>query len=361
MTIAPNPKGPPLRFVQFSEDTMAYEFPVFYSDLFLTHDTGAGHPENATRLVAVVDYLKASQRKHGESELNLPMASGSRNDDLAKKKDDWVNRIVWREPSSRSVLPDVHRVHDSGYVAALKAFAEKGGGYLDADTLASPQSYEVALLAVAAWLDGVDVVIAQQSPAFALVRPPGHHAERDHSMGFCLLSNAAIAAHYALASGVERVAILDWDVHHGNGTQALIEENPNLAYCSFHQSPAYPGTGTATERGRYQNVLNLPVPPGSVLADYQTLWEEQAQTFLSDFLASAKSSLLIVSAGYDANQADPLAGVSLHPEDYGWFTQQCMELTPAVLFGLEGGYDFTALAESVAATIRVAIEAMDKS
>ena len=335
---------------------MAYEFPVFYSDLFLTHDTGTGHPENATRLVAVVDYLKESQKKRSESASNLPAASGSQRDDQAEEENDWASHMVWREPSARSVLPDVHRVHDSEYVAALKTFAEQGGGYLDADTLASPQSYAVALLAVAAWLDGVDVVNAQQSPAFALVRPPGHHAERDRPMGFCLLSNAAIAAHYALTLGIDRVAVLDWDVHHGNGTQSLVEENPNLAYCSFHQSPAYPGTGTAAEKGRHQNVLNLPVPPGSVLADYQKLWDEQARDFLADFLAEAKSSLLIVSAGYDANLADPLAGVALHPEDYGWFTQQCMELTSAILFGLEGGYDFAALAESVATTIRVAIE-----
>ena len=138
---------------------MADEFPVFYSDRFLTHDTGTGHPENATRLVAVVDYLKASQKKRGESDSNLPAASGSQGDDLAGEENGWASHIVWREPSARSVLPDVHRVHDSEYVAALKAFAEKGGGYLDADTLASSQSYAVALLAVAAWLDGVDVVM----------------------------------------------------------------------------------------------------------------------------------------------------------------------------------------------------------
>ena len=312
---------------------MAAEFPVFYSDLFLTHDTGRGHPENATRLTAVVDYLKERQ-----------------------SRDDWATKIVWREPADRGVLSAVNRVHDADYVRSLQSFAQNGGGYLDADTVVSPQSYEVALRAVAAWLDGVDWVIKNETPGFALVRPPGHHAERDRGMGFCLLSNAAIAAHYALKSGIERVAILDWDVHHGNGTQALIEDERAIAYCSFHQSPAYPGTGAASETGSFQNVLNLPVPPGSVLSDYQKLWNAKAGPFLRNFLTDAQSSLLIVSAGYDANQADPLAGVSLQPEDYGWFTQQCMQLTPSVLFGLEGGYDFSALAESVAATMRVAIK-----
>ena len=332
---------------------MKYEFPVFYSDLFLAHNTGGGHPENAARLTAIVDYLKKQQTNSAESNLNLSSREDISGDRTADRT--WPEQISWRIPSGRSVLADVCRVHDDAYVRSLQSFAERGGGYLDADTIVSPKSYEVALRAVAAWLDGVDWVVERRLPAFALVRPPGHHAEGDRGMGFCLLSNAAIAAHYALTLGIERVAILDWDVHHGNGTQALIENQSNIAYCSFHQSPAYPGTGKADETGRYQNVLNLPVPPGSVLADYQKLWAAQANPFLSNFLAG-KPSLLIVSAGYDANQADPLASVSLQPEDYGWFTRQCMQLTPSVLFGLEGGYNLTALAESVGATIRVAIE-----
>ncbi|MEM9947614.1 MAG: histone deacetylase [Cyanobacteria bacterium P01_D01_bin.36] len=316
---------------------MDCKFPVFYSPLFSAHDTGQIHPENAGRLQAVVNHLKRAQKS-------------------AAKNDEWAKKICWVEPSSRAVLPAVHDVHDPGYVAALKALADSGGGRLDADTVMSPKSYEVALLAVAAWLDGVDWVWQHDAPAFALVRPPGHHAEGDRAMGFCLLSNAAIAAHYALCTlNAKRVAILDWDVHHGNGTQALVSSHPQIAYCSFHQSPAYPGTGAATETGDFQNVLNIPMSPGAQLADYQRLWRQKALPFLAKFDAD----LILVSAGYDANQADPLAGICLHPEDYSWFTHECLALTPKLLFGLEGGYDYAALAQSVSATIQSALTVLD--
>ncbi|MEO0770149.1 MAG: histone deacetylase [Cyanobacteria bacterium J06649_4] len=311
---------------------MRSQFPVFYSDHFLSHDTGAGHPENAGRLTAVVDYLKCCQ----SSELT---------------HDEWAQQISWLMPSNRNVINHVERIHDADYVKTLRAFCLSGGGRIDADTVVSAKSYDLALLAVAAWLDGVDWVWQQRTPGFVLARPPGHHAERDRGMGFCLLSNAAIAAHYALdVLGANRVAILDWDVHHGNGTQALVSSNANIAYCSFHQSPAYPGTGMASETGHHQNVLNIPMSPGAELADYQRFWAELAQPFLAGFGAD----LLLVSAGYDATLADPLAQICLQPEDYAWFAEVCLAMAPAVLFGLEGGYDYAALAESVAATIRAA-------
>ncbi len=321
---------------------MESRFPVFYSSRFAGHDTGGGHPENAGRLAAVVEYLKKPEKKPETNRLE------GDNRDTA-----WLEKISWVEPSQRDVLPDVHQVHEPSYVSALKAFAQKGGGLVDADTVMSAQSYDLALLAVAAWLDGVDWVSAHRSPAFALVRPPGHHAEHARGMGFCLLSNGAIAAHYALKNlaEVNRVAILDWDVHHGNGTQSLVENNPNIAYCSFHQSPAYPGTGAASETGMHNNVLNIPMPEGSQLADYQALWSKKAQPFFENFDAD----FMIVSAGYDATAADPLAGISLQPEDYSWFTEVCLQMTPRTMFGLEGGYDYRALAQSVAATIRSAI------
>ncbi len=318
---------------------MKSQFPVFYSPAFAGHDTGGHHPENAGRLTAVTDHLNAVQKS-------------------ASKENDWAAQVYWAEPSQRDVMAAVCKVHDPAYVQSLERFSRGGGGRIDSDTIMSPKSYQVGLLAVAAWLDGIDWVWQHQHPAFALVRPPGHHAERDRAMGFCLFSNAAIAAHYALSTlGAKKVAILDWDVHHGNGTQALVAEHSQLAYCSFHQSPAYPGTGTAAETGRWQNVLNLPMPPGSQIDDYQALWQSQAQPFLAKF----EADLLIVSAGYDANQADPLAGVCLQPDDYSWFTQACLSLTPSVLFGLEGGYDYAALASSVAATIRTACQVMRKA
>ena len=304
---------------------MASAFPVIYSDLFLRHDTGLGHPENAGRLSAVV----AALRSHPQSD-----------------------QLSWQVPSAKDPTTWINAVHNPQYVQALEAFAQQGGGQLDADTVVSPDSYAAAVTAVAAWLDGVDTVIEHNAPALALVRPPGHHAERDRGMGFCLLSNAAIAAHYALSRGeVERVAIFDWDVHHGNGTQALIADNSNIFYSSLHQSPAYPGTGATTEVGRHNNILNLPMRPGSTWADYEVPFFEQIVPRLRDFLPD----LLLVSAGYDANAADPLASIQLVPADYGTLTRACLELTPRSLFGLEGGYDYPSLSASVVETVEACL------
>lgn len=191
-------------------------------------------------------------------------------------------------------------------------------------------------------------MLSSENPAFVLARPPGHHAESNCGMGFCLFSNAAIAAYYALEKpGIERVAILDWDVHHGNGTQEIVENHPQIAYCSLHQSPCYPGTGKASERGAYNNVLNLPLPSNSAIAQYQPVFETQVIPFLTNF----QPNLLIVSAGYDANAADPLAQMLLQPQDYGLFAEYCLKLTRRIVFGLEGGYDLSALSQSVVETI----------
>ncbi|MEW6494232.1 MAG: histone deacetylase [Cyanobacteriota bacterium] len=298
--------------------------PVIYSDEFLEHDNGRFHPERPERLTAIVNALKAAP---------------------------WADKIEWQLPTSvetRSVMPLLKKIHTPLYIELVRETAVTGGGMLDADTPISPRSYDVALLAVNAWLDGVDRVLATDNPAFVLARPPGHHAERERGMGFCLFSNAAIAAEYALEQpGIHRVGILDWDVHHGNGTQDIVETDARIAYCSLHQSPCYPGTGQASERGLYKNVLNLPMSPGSTVTQYQPMFEQRVLPFFRDF----QPDLLIVSAGYDAAADDPLAGIALAPEDYGLFTNYCLQLTRRIVFGLEGGYHLTALAQSVVATI----------
>ncbi|MEM9136831.1 MAG: histone deacetylase [Cyanobacteria bacterium P01_F01_bin.42] len=298
--------------------------PILYSDTFLEHDTGYGHPETSARLTAVVQALKAVS---------------------------WSHRLCWLEPQpvqQRSPISWIEDVHQAKYVEAVRAVALRGGGRLDPDTVVSPKSYDVALLAVNAWLDGVDQVLSRRAPAFVAARPPGHHAMPGYGMGFCLFNNVAIAARYALSQpDIERVAILDWDVHHGNGTQAIAENDRRIFYCSLHQFPFYPGTGHPDEHGRYDNILNIPIPIGSTLEQYERSMTEAALPFLRQ----ANADMLLISAGYDATYLDPLAGVSLQPQDYYSLMKMCLTMTSRVLLGLEGGYHCESLAQSVVATL----------
>jgi acetoin utilization deacetylase AcuC-like enzyme len=300
--------------------------PVIYSDDFLLHKTGMLHPERPERLTAIVNALKAAP---------------------------WAAQIEWQLPTpvaqrEQALFSALKKVHAQRYIKEVEHLAHRGGGYLDGDTPISAESYDVALLAASAWLDGVDRVLASGEPAFVLARPPGHHAEKARAMGFCLFSNAAISANYALEQpGINRVAVLDWDVHHGNGTQSVVENSRQIAYCSLHQSPCYPGTGDADEHGAYGNVLNIPLYPGGGIAEYLSAFESLVVPFLSKF----EPDLLIVSAGYDATASDPLASMTLAPSDYGTFTGYCLQITRRIAFGLEGGYALQELAESVVATI----------
>ena len=302
--------------------------PILYSDKFLCHDTGYGHPEKARRLEFIVKALKDAP---------------------------WSSQLEWLVPQSceeRNPIPWIEKVHHPNHIKSVENLAVRGGGQLDPDTIVSPQTYDVALLAVNAWLDGVDQVLHRHSPAFVAARPPGHHAMPNYGMGFCIFNNVAIAAHYALSlPTINRVAILDWDVHHGNGTQAIAENQKDMYYCSLHQAPFYPGTGCETETGQFGNILNVPIAAGSTIEQYEVQMQDKVLPFLKD----AKPDVLLVSAGYDALKVDPLAEVALQPEDYRILTHQCFEVTSSILFGLEGGYQCEALAQSVQETLAVCL------
>jgi acetoin utilization deacetylase AcuC-like enzyme len=254
-------------------------------------------------------------------------------------------------------LEAISRIHDPAYIEWIEHAAKSGGGWIDADTYLGRQSYEVARLASGAAVAAVDFVLNGKSPtAFALVRPPGHHATRNRAMGFCIFNHIAIAAMRALDRGLDRVAIVDWDVHHGNGTQDAFYESPSVLYCSVHQSPFYPGTGMASERGSGSGegfTINVPLRAGQGDAIYVQVFDD---LFLPAIRAFAPE-LLLISAGYDAHESDPLGGMLVTEDGFATMARRLVDVAGKSAAGrivavLEGGYDLPALAGSVLATIR---------
>jgi acetoin utilization deacetylase AcuC-like enzyme len=246
------------------------------------------------------------------------------------------------------------RVHTRAYIRTVRGLAEAGGGYLDGDTPLSPASYEVARRAAGGALLAVDAVAGREGAvAAALIRPPGHHAAAGEGRGFCVFNNAALAARHALeAHGLSRVFILDWDVHHGNGTQDIFNRDPAVVFCSLHQEDWYPGTGALEEIGEGPGEgtkINIPLPAGMGDGSYAHLFEE----VVIPLLRAAAPSLIIVSAGYDAHHADPLGGMMMTAQGFGHlarFVRHAAVSTPLVIL-LEGGYDLDGLAHSVVATL----------
>jgi acetoin utilization deacetylase AcuC-like enzyme len=294
----------------------------------LEHVMPPGHPEQVARLYAVLSALDTS--------------------DLV------------RVPAPFAADDDLLRAHPQSHVTAIRQSApDSGWTSLDADTHMSVGSLGAALRAAGANIKAVDMVLGGDvQNAFAAVRPPGHHAEREIPMGFCLFGSVAIAAKHALDHhGLGRVAIVDFDVHHGNGTQDLVESDPRILFCSTHQMPLYPGTGHAHETGAYNNVLNVPLPEGAGSAIFKQAITEQVLPMLKRF----KPELLLISAGFDAHSADPLAGMDLSEDDFGWVTHQLCDIADEYCGGrvvstLEGGYDLDALAMSAKAHVEVLME-----
>ncbi len=294
----------------------------------LAHDAGPGHPECAARLRAVLAGLEDESFAH-----------------------------LLRESAPEATVAQLSRVHSPAYVEQILALRpEPGAGFaLDADTVMSTGSTAAALRAAGAAVAAVDAVMGGDvGAAFAAVRPPGHHAEPSRAMGFCFFNNAAIAAAHARAQwGLRRVAVVDFDVHHGNGTQAMFTADPDLFYASSHQHPCYPGTGKQWERGVANNVINAPLPPGSAGPAFRAAWRDILLPALDEFAPE----LLIVSAGFDAHTADPLAQLRLETADFGWITRELVgaadrHASGRIVSVLEGGYDPAALAASVALHVR---------
>jgi acetoin utilization deacetylase AcuC-like enzyme len=305
-----------------------------WHDRCLAHDNGPGHPERSQRLTAIRDRLERGGT---------------------------LRHLLAITPEA-APLTALARVHDEAYIEALQRACARAPLRLDPDTAVSEGSWAAALLSAGGGLAAVDAVCEGRArAAFVCTRPPGHHAERDRAMGFCLFNNIAVAARHAQdRHGVERVAIVDWDVHHGNGTQHVFEEDDTVLYVSTHQWPFYPGTGARGERGRGRGLgttINLPLSAGAGDEDFEGLYATAVIPAIERF----GPDLILISAGFDAHESDPLAGMALTAGGYGRLTETLRDAAASLCGGrivslLEGGYDLDALAVSVETHLRVLME-----
>ena len=300
------------------------------SNTYQNHNTGDGHPEKIDRVTAVIDNFRKIDNKE----------------------------LIWKKPTKfdQSFLINTH---SSEYIDLVnKSFPENGLAFLDGDTVVSPGSKEATKDAVGSIITAIDGVQQKEfKNAFCAVRPPGHHAEKDKAMGFCIYNNVAVGANYLLKKyKYSKVAIIDFDVHHGNGTQDIFYDNEKVLYISTHQYPYYPGSGSEKETGKFNNILNIPLEAGTTAVEYLNAYENVLKK-LKEF----KPEFLLFSAGFDAHIDDPLAQLRLNSEDFYHLTKRTLEISKSMCNGnvvsiLEGGYDLKALQDSTKRHVDALIE-----
>ena len=294
---------------------------IITTDTYLNHNTGQGHPEKADRVTVVIDHLKKLKSKN----------------------------LVWKKPKKFD-LKYLQLAHDKDYLNNVKdSFPTQGFNFLDGDTILSPGSKEATSDAVGSIISAIDGVMKKNfRNAFCAVRPPGHHAEKKKAMGFCVYNNVAVGAYYLLEKyNLSKVAIIDFDVHHGNGTQNIFYNNEKVLYISSHQYPYYPGSGAANEKGINGNVLNIPLIAGTQTHEFLNAYDN-----IFKKLKTFKPEFILLSAGFDAHKDDPLAQINLESKDYYTLTKRIMVIAKnfcneKVVSILEGGYNLNALKESV--------------
>ena len=300
------------------------------SNTYQNHNTGDGHPEKIDRVTAIIDNFKKIDNK----------------------------KLIWKKPVKfdQSFLINTH---SSEYIDLVsKSFPENGLAFLDGDTVVSPGSKEATKDAVGSIITAIDGVQDKEfENAFCAVRPPGHHAEKDKAMGFCIYNNVAVGANYLINKyKLNKIAIIDFDVHHGNGTQNIFNDNEKILYISTHQFPFYPGSGTEQEKGKYNNIFNIPLPAGTTSEEYLNAYE-----FVLKKIQEFKPEFILLSAGFDAHKDDPLAQFQLESKDFYKITKRTLELSKLYCGGkvvsiLEGGYDLNALKESAAMHVKALLE-----